>query len=433
MMNIYNDNAREHKNESIPSNLPKKSPNKAIFKFEDKRPQSVAQRKLQNGADDYVQQQAHPVQKKGTGGKLPDDLKNGIENLSGLSMDDVNVHYNSNQPAQLQAHAYAQGTNIYIAPGQEKHLPHEAWHVVQQKQGRVKPTLQLKGEVNVNDDKGLEHEADVMGSRALKMKIAGNSQKPKNTFAPKKTIQRKGVKAQLHDAEKKFDDFKEETNNINWLRDAVSSDIYNKYKPNQADSSQHFKTKNDRDKSKGSMSETDALLRSTRLNHWADTAIVSAERIYTELKAAHMSAITSGHDGASILMGRDTDVEPDAMINDTTALEVKHVDSAAQGSVDSHVKKGSEQLDKRIYNKNVFPNKKVNGWQLHIEIKNPLNPWPYTPTELDKLVLKGQAPKHYEIAQKAKDRIGKYENGSKLVAYYISSQNPVIGIISVSV
>lgn len=26
---------------------------------------------------------------------------------------------------------------IYIAPGQEKYLPHEAWHVVQQKQERV--------------------------------------------------------------------------------------------------------------------------------------------------------------------------------------------------------------------------------------------------------------------------------------------------------
>ncbi|RLJ80655.1 eCIS core domain-containing protein [Pedobacter alluvionis] len=166
-MNIYKDNAQEHKNESVSSNLPKKSHNKAIFKFDDKRPQAVAQLKLQSGADDYVQQQAHPVQKKGTGGKLPDNLKNGIENLSGLSMDDVNVHYNSNQPAQLQAHAYAQGTNIHIAPGQEKHLPHEAWHVVQQKQGRVKATLQLKGEVNVNDDKGLEHEADVMGAKGM--------------------------------------------------------------------------------------------------------------------------------------------------------------------------------------------------------------------------------------------------------------------------
>jgi hypothetical protein len=38
---------------------------------------------------------------------LPDDLKSGIENLSGFSMDDVKVHRNSDKPKQLQAHAYA--------------------------------------------------------------------------------------------------------------------------------------------------------------------------------------------------------------------------------------------------------------------------------------------------------------------------------------
>lgn len=93
---------------------------------------------------------------------MPDNLKSGIESLSGYSMDDVRVHYNSSKPAQLQALAYAQGTDIHIAPGQEQHLPHEAWHVVQQKQGRVQPTTQLQG-VNVNDNEGLEKEADVMG------------------------------------------------------------------------------------------------------------------------------------------------------------------------------------------------------------------------------------------------------------------------------
>lgn len=96
---------------------------------------------------------------------LPDHLKAGVETLSGLSMDDVNVHYNSPKPAQLQALAYAQGTDIHLAPGQERHVPHEAWHVVQQKQGRVKPSLQAKG-VAINVDRGLESEADVMGEMA---------------------------------------------------------------------------------------------------------------------------------------------------------------------------------------------------------------------------------------------------------------------------
>ena len=75
---------------------------------------------------------------------LPDNLKSGIENLSGMSMDHVKVHYNSSQPAQLNALAYAQGADIHVAPGQEQHLPHEAWHVVQQAQGRVQPTMQMK-------------------------------------------------------------------------------------------------------------------------------------------------------------------------------------------------------------------------------------------------------------------------------------------------
>jgi|GEM_PF-1498756 len=97
---------------------------------------------------------------------LPDGLKAGIENLSGFSMDDVKVHRNSSKPAQIQAHAYAQGSDIHLAPGQDKHLPHEAWHVVQQKQGRVKATTQLKSNVPLNTDLFLEKEADTMGEKA---------------------------------------------------------------------------------------------------------------------------------------------------------------------------------------------------------------------------------------------------------------------------
>ncbi|MBE9210885.1 DUF4157 domain-containing protein [Nostoc sp. LEGE 06077] len=100
---------------------------------------------------------------------LPDNLKTGIENLSGLAMDDVRVHYNSPKPAELNALAYAQGTEIHVASGQEQHLPHEAWHIVQQKQGRVKPTIQRAG-IAINDDHRLEREADTIGQKALQIK-----------------------------------------------------------------------------------------------------------------------------------------------------------------------------------------------------------------------------------------------------------------------
>ena len=119
---------------------------------------------------------------------LPFQLKSGIEQISGISMDDVKVHRNSDKPAQLQAHAFAQGTDIHIASGQEKHLPHEAWHVVQQKQGRVQPTTMMKAKVPINDDQGLENEADVMGARALQMKPFSLSD-----YKTEKSVQRKEI------------------------------------------------------------------------------------------------------------------------------------------------------------------------------------------------------------------------------------------------
>lgn len=100
---------------------------------------------------------------------MPDNLKKGIESLSGFDMSGLRVHYDSAKPAQLNAHAYAQGTDIHLGPGQEQHLPHEAWHVVQQQQGRVQATTEMGGE-KINDDATLEHEADVMGARALNTK-----------------------------------------------------------------------------------------------------------------------------------------------------------------------------------------------------------------------------------------------------------------------
>lgn len=92
---------------------------------------------------------------------IPDAMKTRYESLSGFSMDDVKVHYNSSKPATVQALAYTQGTNVYMGAGQEKHLGHELWHVVQQKQGRVSPTGSVGG-MPLNDSAALESEADRM-------------------------------------------------------------------------------------------------------------------------------------------------------------------------------------------------------------------------------------------------------------------------------
>jgi len=85
-------------------------------------------------------------------------------------MNGVRVNYGSPKPAALQAAAYAQGSAIHLGPGSREHLPHEAWHVVQQRQGRVRPTLRVAGHPT-NDAPELEHEADVMGRRAATLGV----------------------------------------------------------------------------------------------------------------------------------------------------------------------------------------------------------------------------------------------------------------------
>ncbi len=152
---------------------------------EEKLQAKPKEEKIQGKAKDELRQRrtadaassagANPEAATGSASGLPPQLKSGVESLSGMSMDHVQVHYNSAKPAQLNALAYAQGSDIHVGPGQEQHLPHEAWHVVQQAQGRVQATKQLKDGVAINDDKGLEHEADVKGREAMQAAGRGTS------------------------------------------------------------------------------------------------------------------------------------------------------------------------------------------------------------------------------------------------------------------
>lgn len=96
---------------------------------------------------------------------LPAALKAGVEALSGVSLDAVRVHRASAEPARHNAEAFARGSDIHLAPGRDHHLPHEAWHVVQQVRGRVRATAR-DGDVAINDDPALEAEARTMGARA---------------------------------------------------------------------------------------------------------------------------------------------------------------------------------------------------------------------------------------------------------------------------
>jgi hypothetical protein len=150
------------------------------------------------GSQAPIQAKQQPVQRNNNSNGLPHQLQSNMESMGGVDLSDVKVHRNSDKPAQLKAHAYAQGSDIHLAPGQDKHLPHEAWHVVQQKQGRVQATTQMKnsdGKVGINDNPALEREADVMGDKASKG-IVQTSDTPVQQKSNTSAVQRKSAVVQ---------------------------------------------------------------------------------------------------------------------------------------------------------------------------------------------------------------------------------------------
>lgn len=132
---------QENKSVSVSNTSSQKQNTASTFQFVENRPEAIQRRRLQQVLDNSpkprrqlsyrpwqiiilnnsLQKKANPESGQGKNNtNLPDNLKSGIEDLSGYSMDNVRVHYNSNQPAQLQAHAYAQGTDIHLGQGQCK-------------------------------------------------------------------------------------------------------------------------------------------------------------------------------------------------------------------------------------------------------------------------------------------------------------------------
>lgn len=126
--------------------------------------EELLQGTLQGNMIERVQRQVAAPHANNT--DLPDNLKSGIENLSGYSMDDVKVHYYSDKTSQPHTFASANGSDIHVAPGKEQHLPHEVGQMVHQKQGRVQSMIQMKKCVSINDNHVLEHETDEIGEKA---------------------------------------------------------------------------------------------------------------------------------------------------------------------------------------------------------------------------------------------------------------------------
>jgi len=132
-------------------------------------PRSAA---MEGAGQKPIQQKPDASDENRTG--LPDNVKARMEDTFATDFSDVRVHPNSGKAAAVRARAYTQGTDVHFAPGQFKPqssagqqlLGHELTHVVQQRQGRVRPTGEVAG-MPLNDSPALENEADTMGKKII--------------------------------------------------------------------------------------------------------------------------------------------------------------------------------------------------------------------------------------------------------------------------
>jgi len=125
------------------------------------------------------------LQKNTNNTGMPEDIQAKMESALNTGFSGVKIHPNSQKATDLGALAYTQGNDIYFAPGKyepgsragQELLGHELAHVVQQREGRVKTTLQMQG-VSINDDPALEKEADIQGQAAAAHQLKAEDAKP---------------------------------------------------------------------------------------------------------------------------------------------------------------------------------------------------------------------------------------------------------------
>ena len=149
--------------------LQQKQDGGGALQFVDNRSLNAALQRVGEDEDEGIQMKADIVNNTG----IPDNVKQKMEDSFGTDFSDVRIHSESPQAPEVGALAYTQGTDIHFAPGQFKPdtsagqqlLGHELTHVIQQAEGRVQPTTEIGG-MPVNDNEGLEHEADVLGAKA---------------------------------------------------------------------------------------------------------------------------------------------------------------------------------------------------------------------------------------------------------------------------
>lgn len=175
--------------------------NKKYFSHSVRQPGKVAQvlqKKSTNGGEKKPDNNVSPKSQTA----IPQELRTSLEHLSGFDLSAVNVNYNSTEPAKVNSLAYTQGNQIYLGAGQEKHLPHEVWHVVQQCQGRVKPNSTVHGKA-LSDDRNLEQEADNIETKlqAIKPEVNNATQSESSTNQP---LQKPAFNTTMSPLQRKF-------------------------------------------------------------------------------------------------------------------------------------------------------------------------------------------------------------------------------------
>ncbi len=159
----------------------------------------------------------------GVGVEMPADVRRKMEATFGVDFSPVRI-YEGAYVETVGALAYTQGSDIHFAPGQyqpmsrrgQELLGHELTHVVQQWQGRVRATTHGIG-LAINDDAGLEREADEMGARAARAERGPTS-------PPRVREETPGVSAlAVHDSAEPGQRGRSDTQTIQ--RQAISTDL----------------------------------------------------------------------------------------------------------------------------------------------------------------------------------------------------------------
>ncbi|MFN8397208.1 MAG: DUF4157 domain-containing protein [Bacteroidia bacterium] len=177
--------------------------------------------------------------KSASNSAMPEAVQAKMESAFGQDFSDVSIHTDSQVSKSAGALAHTQGNEVHFAPGQFKPetqsgqelLGHELTHVVQQRQGRVEATGSTPNGMPLNDNKGLESEADQMGKAAaagtMQKKAAGGSGSPKGGASQMKKgpVQRKAF-ANDQEKEQFFADYQARADEIlaRWYEKTTTKD-----------------------------------------------------------------------------------------------------------------------------------------------------------------------------------------------------------------